>query len=423
MSRIADLMAGVVGRRAPARRAATSSRTDGIRVELKRGFMAALFGKNSQQAMRKALKSSTVRPAVATGWQGWINRFFFPDSAREKFYEHLATNIENGRNDVAAIEIYRDRQKARRRLTTAAIMADILRRLTSGGSSLTAALSTWAPAEEVRIIEGGELSGELPKALNLIIEMNDRRRDLAAHIKAATITPAFYALVVYAFLLFIGIKVTPEFAKELPNPTGIGAYLYAEAAFCDSWQAFIPPLFALIGTIAFKYSLPRWTGYSRAVVDDYPPYSMIRDIRGYIWLMTFSAMLQSGFADIQIIRQQITSADPWMKERLNAARRILSSDGGDLPTALAHAGIRGKRYNFPSVEMIDTMESVYGFSDSAERLASATKKWSVKFDKIMKKRVKRFGFIAEITMLLITAFVLIAMNAVSQQMTMAASFH
>ncbi|WP_174501924.1 type II secretion system F family protein [Acidiphilium sp. C61] len=395
----------------------------GFWAELKRSFLIALFGRSSQLTMRRALRSNTVRPAVSTGWQGAINRAFFGSIARERFYEHLATSIENGRNDVAAIEIYRDRLKERRRGTIASIMGDLLRRLTSGGSSLSAALAVWVPAEEIRIIEGGEASGDMSKALNLVIEMNVRKRDLAHQIRSATLTPAFYAIVVYAFLLFVGIKVTPEFAKELPNPTGLGAYLYAEAAFCDSWQAFLPPFFMVAGTIAFKLSLTRWTGYGRAIVDDYPPFSIFRDIRGYVWLMTFSAMLQSGIADIQIIRQQLLSADPWLKERLNAARRVLSSEGGSLPMALAHAGVRGKRFNFPSVDMIDNMESIYGYSDSAERLAVATNRWAVKFDQVMRARVKRFGLVAEIALLSITAFVLIGMNAISQQMTMAASFH
>jgi type II secretory pathway component PulF len=368
-------------------------------------------------------EGKNVPPAKRTGLQGMINRAFFSTLVREGFYEFLSTQIQNGQQDIASMETYRDRMTSRKRMTQAAVISDIIRRLKQSGGSWEIAFTPWVPADEVRIIDGGERSGNLPKALETISTLNERKAELRSKVRAAATTPALSIFVIYAFLLFIGIYVTPIFSRFLPNPTGIGAMLYAEGDFVDSWEAFVPPVIAFAMVWGFIFALPRWTGRVRALADRFMPFSFFRDVKGYVWVLTFMAMLRANTPDTEIIAQQMQRADPWLRERLRIILIRLRAQGGDLPVILRTASVRGVLLHFPNEGLIDAIESIYGHADTAERMQAVVDRWSNRFDKKINKKIRNFSTYAQLTVYAIMAFLLIALNDVSGQLSTSAMFH
>lgn len=387
-----------------------SQTTDMVRKAL---FLPA----KKKAGKREPLKSSVIKPAATKGFSGWVNRQFFGWKTREAVYENLATKLMNNQTDIAALERYRDMMLSRNRKTRAAIINDILRRARQSGTGLSVAFAPWIPKEEQKILEGGQRAGNIPKALETIIQLNEQKAEMQSKLKSAVSQPAFYVLVIYAFLLFIGIYITPEFSKFLPNPTGIASLLYAEGRFVDSWQAFIPPVIALTLTGLFIWSLPRWTGPYRAKLDQHLPYSFFKETRGYIWLTSFVAMLESGIPDVEIIRQQIKDADPWMKERLRYVINELGSEGVTLPVALRNASVRRVKFEFPNSDLIDDIDGSYGYEDSSERIQKIMRRWSYRFDKKMSKRIKMFGYSTQMAVYFIMGFLLIALNALTIQLS------
>lgn len=383
-----------------------------------------LSPKNPNQAGRRdPLKTSVIRPAAKTGFSGWLNRKFFGWKAREALYDDLSSKLMNNQTDITALERYRDMLLLRKRRTRAAIVNDILRRARQEGNNLALAFAPWVPKEEAKIIEGGQRAGDIPKALETIIQMNENRDQMKGKVIAAISMPAFYTLLIYVFLLFVGIYITPQFTKFLPNPTGIGAMLYAEGRFVDSWQAFVPPVFALSVTALFAWSLPRWTGKYRTMFDQHLPYAFFKETRGYIWMVAFIAMLESGMSDVEILRQQIRDTDPWMKERLRCILHELSTEGSSLPIALRVASVRGVKFEFPNPGLIDTIDGAYGYEDTPERLTKSLKRWSYRYDKMMSNRIKWVGYIAQTVLYGIMGFLLLALNAISQQLGTSGVFH
>lgn len=368
---------------------------------------------------RKALKSAPVRPAKTTGMTGMINRMMYFDArTRESLYNDLATKIENGEVNVVALRAYRDLLIERGRKRKASIIVDILRRLEQGGASFARAFKPWIPEEEMRILESAEKAGNLVGAFETIILLNHRKEDIYKKIKGAALMPFFYLILIYGLLLFVGIWMMPHFASMLAHPTGSAAILYAEGRFVDSPQAFIPPAVIVILVISFIMSLKRWTGKYRAIADQYLPYSLYREVQGYIWLISFIAMLKgNNTADLQILKQQVDGANPWLKERLRTYLIKLRSDGASFPEVLKNAGVGGRKFNFPTESLIDSIGSVYGKKDTPERLERILSRWSLRFDEKLNKQIKSLSFTAQISVYAILGFILVAMNAVSTQIT------
>lgn len=386
-------------------------------LNLKEEILKA-FGLGSKVGRRKPLKSAPVRPAKTTGWRGWLNRLAFSPKVREALYEDLATKIENGEVNVVALRSYRDLLVERGKRGLASILVDILRRIEQGGTSFARAFKPWIPEEEVRILDSCEQAGNLVSAFETIILLNQRKEDIYKKIKGAAVMPFFYLILIYGLLLFVGIWMVPHFASMLAHPTGSAAILYAEGRFVDSPEAYIPPVAVMVLIIAFIFSLRRWTGKYRAIADKYMPYNLYKEIQGYIWLISFIAMLKgNNIADLSILKQQVEGANPWLRERLRTYLIKLRIEGVSFPEVLKTAGVGGHRFNFPTEGLIDSIGSVYGKKDTPERLERILARWSLRFDEKLNRQIKTFAFSAQIAVYAILGFILVAMNAVSVQIT------
>lgn len=387
-------------------------------LNLKEEILKAV-GLGSKTGKKKPLRSAPVRPAKTTGLRGAANRFAFNPKVREALYDDLATKIENGEVNVVALRAYRDLLIERGKRGLASILVDILRRLEQGGTSFARAFKPWIPEEELRILDSCEQAGNLVAAFETIIMLNQRKEDIYKKVRGAAIMPFLYILLIYGLLLFVGIWMVPHFANMLAHPTGSAALLYAEGRFVDSAQAFIPPVVVGLLVVAFVFSLRRWTGKYRAIADRYMPYSLYREIQGYIWLISFISMLKgNNIADQSILKQQVDGANPWLKERLRTYLIKLRIEGMSFPEVLKTAGVGGHRFNFPTEGLIDSIGSVYGKKDTAERLERILVRWSLRFDEKLNRQIKAIAVTSQIAVYAILGFILIAMNAVSTQITM-----
>ncbi len=259
----------------------------------------------------------------------------------------------------AALENYRLRLQRRKQVTADKIVGDISRRMRDG-STLADALSKWIPADEVSIINSGELSGNLAKSLDLLVESKRRIANVMKTVKSSMIRPLIYSVAIYAFVWVVGRYVIPDLQFALPEERakGLVAGMFVTGRLANSWVAIIPPVIGqvLLGWIA--YSLPRWKGPWRVTAERYFPYNFYRDINGYAWLMGFTALLRAGMADVSILKNQCEHAAPWLHERLHALWWRMDN-GSSLPAALMAKGKGGMPpFGFPNPDIIDDIGSM-----------------------------------------------------------------
>lgn len=356
--------------------------------------------------------------------QGWLakvmisgDRLAFNWTIREALYRHLSAQVSNGVAVEVALEAFSARLKRRKKPSSEKLVIDVARRMRDG-VSLSVALTKWIPDDEAGMIASGELSGNLPRALDLIIESKRRIARVQRAYKMSLVRPAIYSLAVYGVLWAIGVFVTPSLMLVLPQAqaTGLVAWLYATSEFASSWQVMIPPLILLSAAIVIARSLPAWLGRHRIMAESFFPYSFYRDMHGYIWLMSFSALLRAGLPDVDILKRQMLNASPWLKERLREIRARMVN-GATLPAALLARGRRGMpAFGFPNPDIVDDIQSMAGFKDFPERISKLATQWADEIEASTLSRAAVFGFAMEMFMYVMMGLLMIAINSMSTQL-------
>ncbi|EOO2892210.1 type II secretion system F family protein, partial [Escherichia coli] len=96
--------------------------------------------------------------------------------------------------------------------------------------------------------------------------------------------------------------------------------------------------------IIIRFSLSRYTGPGRRLLDKLPPWSLYQTFHGVNYLFSISSMLQINIPLSQALLRIEKSAEhnKWLKERIQAIRKNVLS-GQNLATAM-----RNSDYDFPS---------------------------------------------------------------------------
>ena len=341
----------------------------------------------------------------------------FSWAVRETLYRHLSSQVGNGVTVEIALDSFRSRLQRRKKFSSDKIVADVARRMRDG-STLAAALTAWIPLDEVSIIKSGEMSGNLSRSLNLLIEAKRRVARVNAALKSAMVSPGIYITAVYGMIWAIGRFVIPGLEQALPaeRATGLVFALYIAGNLANSLWALLPPFTLLIGGIWVVRSLPKWTGSTRVSAEALFPYSFYRDIQGYTWLMSFAALLRAGMADTEIIKNQLTQTSPWLKERLHAIWWRMDN-GASLSAALIAKGKNGMpAFGFPNPDIVDDIASMSGFSDFPEKISILAVQWAEELEQSVLTGAKKFGSAMEILMYVVMGFLMVAINSMSTQM-------
>jgi type II secretory pathway component PulF len=335
---------------------------------------------------------------------------------REALYKHLAAQVGNGVAVEAALDTFRARLQRRGKVSSDKIVADVARRMRDG-ATLANSLSQWVPPEEIGVISSGEMSGNLPRSLGLVIEAKKRIARVNSALRSAMVAPAIYMLAVYGMLWAVGVFVTPSLQQVLQKEktSGIVYGLYVASDLANSMWALLPPLvFACLVFLVVK-SLPLWTGRRRIVAERFFPYSFYRDINGYTWLMGFTALLRAGMADVEILKRQLARAQPWLKERLYSLWWRMEN-GASMPEALLAKGKNGMPpFGFPNPDIVDDIASMHGFPDFPEKIATLATQWAEELEETTLARAKAFGFWMEMVMYAVMGLLMVAINAMSTQ--------
>lgn len=374
----------------------------------------SFFTKSSRpKTQRKVVKKTKGFSAKITAMG---DRMAFSWKVREALYRHLAAQVGNGVTIEKALDTFRTRLQRRKKISSDKIIADISRRMRDG-STLANALNQWIPQDEVNVISSGELSGNLPRSLDLVIEAKRRIARVNSALKSSMVSPGIYLVAVYGMIWAIGRYVTPSLEQALPKEKakGIVYGLYAAGDFANSWWALIPPMLVIILIIMIVRSLPKWVGKNRIVAESFFPYSFYRDINGYTWLMSFTALLRAGMADVEILKRQITQASPWLKERLYGLWWRMEN-GKSLTDALLEKGKNGMPpFGFPNPDIVDDISSLADFPDFPEKIAILATQWSEELEASTLARAKAFGFWMEILMYMVMGVLMVAINSMSTQ--------
>ncbi|WP_245982755.1 type II secretion system F family protein [Trinickia fusca] len=299
--------------------------------------------------------------------------------------------------------------------TTAAIVVDDWRRSIRNGRSFARAIADWAPANELSVLDAGEIAGRLDKAIEDVLFINVARKRIRGAI-FGLIYPLVLVATTCFYLYIFGNQVVPAFKQILPVEKwqGTGAQMAVLADFVTHWMLIV--LVACGGVLSLILAtLGSWTGRLRRVFDRVPPWSLYRLAIGSSFLISLSALLHAGVPVPEALRIIHQTAPPWYKERLAATRRLVLNGAKNIGDALHLTG-----YRFPSWEMvidIRSYASLEGFEDMLDRLS---RQWLDDSVELIQTQMDMLRNVAIVVMGLMFMWIAAGMFTLQQQISNAA---
>ena len=163
------------------------------------------------------------------------------------------------------------------------------------GQSFSDATRGWVPAEETLLLTSGNMSSLIVALENVgrIIVANKR---IGGAVLGAIAYPSLLLVLVFALIIMAGLYLVPPLsavAGEGMVWSGTAASLVWLSNLAGKyWQIF--SISVVVFGIFVWWSLPRFSGRLRAMLDDLPPWSIYKIRLSVGWMMSLSAMVASG---------------------------------------------------------------------------------------------------------------------------------
>ena len=267
---------------------------------------------------------------------------------RLKLYDMLDSYISAGIGLKLALVKMQETEKMRNssRSLMYKVYGLMLKRL-GAGKKLGDLFDGFVPDMERMVLNAG--SNNTKNAFTAAIDVAVITRQMDKGFYGAQVYPFLLYIIACAFLMAFSVYFLPGMLEVLPpeavlSPlTKIGIYLNKYARF---W---IPAaiVFNVSAFVALGYSLPNWKSGGRKLVENMPPYNMYRIKVGCSWLIATSSLLKSGVKLDQALMQQISTAAPYLRHRINSTIYHLKR-GANLGIALTKT-----KLDFPDPDMVD----------------------------------------------------------------------
>ncbi len=342
--------------------------------------------------------------------------FQFDIKTRMRFYRKLSQLLRNGVSLDAALKqiAYLEAKRKRRGL------ADLImkwRNQIENGINFGTCIGEYVPTGESMLLESGSDSGKLEISLLNAADAVEAQRRVKSAIISSGSYPALLIVILIAALAMASYNVIPTFAEVMPieDWEGMPQKIAYASEFIKNYGVRI---FAglVIAILLISYSMPRWTGSSRMMVEKLVPWSVYRMWQGSSFLLSVASLMSSGVKIDEVSLRKISSkVSPYLSERIDAISRELSA-GHNLGEAMDRAG-----YRFPDEELIDDLRvyaTLKGFEDN---LISVTREWVGDVEANISAAMKVANTLALVLIAVTMGLLITALFGVVQQIQSASS--
>ncbi|MDJ3765392.1 type II secretion system F family protein [Salmonella enterica] len=292
---------------------------------------------------------------VSIGWsraEVWLGRKTFNSSDRLMIYEDLTFLLDNNVKLEDAVKgMMENRREGTLRPRASVYCLQEVAQALKQGKPLDVGLRRWIPRNEAAIIQSGvkekRLADSLRRAIYLVLAV----RDIWSTMLERLIQPLILFFSLVALACMMSWNFLPQLETLKPRDQWQGTLV---------WMAVISDAFGqhlslwVIGTL-FIFAWVYWsfgnlTSRARLFLDTLPPWSVYREIQGATFLLNFAALSRAQVKNEDALSQLSLHGSPWLRQRLNAANRLMKS-GNSLGQSLAESG-----YRFPSRDAINRLK-------------------------------------------------------------------
>ncbi|MEJ6002643.1 type II secretion system F family protein [Paucibacter soli] len=246
----------------------------------------------------------------------WIT-FQFRSSGiqRARFFEMMSSLIKDGKALDASLRELASRYQKKKR-PNASIMRSLVSSLDEG-KPFADAIKNYVSDTEFIILSSGEKSGDLGVAFEQAAVVARAGVDITKAVRNELATPVLQIVVLLVILVGFSTSVAPGLAKSVPKWAldDSQRMLFGLAdVVARTWFIGVPVLIGLIW--AALWSMPRYTGPARKILDKLPPWSVYRTYSGSTFMISLAALIRAGVSIETAIRFISGKSMPWMKEHL-----------------------------------------------------------------------------------------------------------
>jgi type II secretory pathway component PulF len=378
-------------------------------------FIRNLFGARAVKAPR--VRSETRKPL--SDFERKFLKFQLSGKLRMRIYEKLGKFVANGVPVTQALdEIYNHMSlEGKKPKAVAAMVIDEWRRGVRNGRSFARAIQGWAPTGEVSVLDAGEVSGRLDRAIEDVLFVYSASKRIRSAL-FGLVYPIVLLGTTCLYLYIFGTKVVPAFQEVLPVAQweGAGKQMAALAQFV---RVGLLPTLVGVGAVVVLIvaSFGRWTGKIRQKFDKFPPWTLYRLTVGSSFLISLGALLHAGVSVPEALRVIHATASPWYRERLVATRQQVLNGARNIGDALHKTG-----FEFPSAEIVMDIRSYAALDGFEDMLDKLSRQWLDESVKMIQGQMDVLRNASIIIMALIFMWIANGMFALQQQISQAASF-
>ena len=236
------------------------------------------------------------------------------------------------------------------------------------GMTFSEATRGWVPPEETLLVTSGNLSN-LVVALENVGRVVDGTQRIKRAMTTAIAYPLFLLALTFGIVIMVGLYLVPPLAEIAGNDIiwrgSARSLIWLSDFSIKYWYIFLVGFASVISVIWL--SLANWSGRTRAMFDNLPPWNIYKIQVAVGWLMSLGAMVSAGVTIPDAIRMLSDSANRYLRKILDTVLHFIAN-GDNLGISLAKS-----EYNFPDAEIIGDL-TIYadmnGFDENLNQVAN-----------------------------------------------------
>jgi type II secretory pathway component PulF len=338
-------------------------------------------------------------------------KLLFDSKTRRGTWRKLSSLLKNDMPLRLALTMIRDRY-LERKSPLGRLFSMVLLEV-GKGFPLDVAFLPWVPLEEAMLIRSGVKSGELPKALADCAELIDAQSKTLSSLIGSVAYPVLLMTMFVMLLLVLSFRVMPALSRA-SNPetwTGAAAIMYKLSSILASPFGLVILLVGVVVIVAVFISMPNWTGKTRLYVENIPPWSIYRLLKGSVWLFTLATLLKADIALNTIFKDMVDNIamSPWLSERVKAMQKLYRSDG-NFGSILLHLNMK-----FPDEELAEELAVYATLPDFENHFYERAKEWLDEGTEAINKQAKILNTVALLAMGALVGLFGVAYGSIQQQ--------
>jgi type II secretory pathway component PulF len=350
---------------------------------------------------RRRTRSGPLSPR--SQWSRALARMLVRPAERAQIYELLADKVTAGHKLRDAVEQEAQWMTLDSRWDLRAIMLHHVIERMDEGEPFHRAVAGYARDTEQLILSAmdtvrdyGRILREAARSLTIAESIK------AQYLKMASV-PAIAIPAIAAILILLAVKLIPTLEGSLPPEQWSGPAVILRGISNFMLTAWAPALLVVLLALAGLaiWSLPRWTGPLRLLMEGLPPWNAYKAMVGAEWLIMLGGMLASGHKLVESLEHMQERAHPWLRERVDAILALVHG-GTKFGVALHRTG-----YQFPSREVVRVLASSAELPNFDEILIRTGERWLQQSQKVIAARVTRTTSLAIISVYVAIALVIV----------------